>query len=81
VLVLGDNQGGIAALNNMRSTVPMICSALKEALELCAACNFDITARWIPRGENQSADALSREPDTSDWGIDRELLWNTSALA
>jgi ribonuclease HI len=68
VLVLGDNQGGISALNHMRSSVLMICSALKEALELTAAFRFDIAARWVPREENQAADALSREPDTSNWG-------------
>jgi hypothetical protein len=43
VLVLGDIKSGIAAINEMRSTVPMICSALKEALELCAAFKFDLT--------------------------------------
>lgn len=74
VLVLGDSQSGVAALNQMRSSVPMICSALREALELCAAFRFDITARRIPRGENQEADALCREPDASDWGIERKLL-------
>jgi hypothetical protein len=66
VLVLGDSQSGVAALNQMRSSIPMICSALREALKLCAAFIFDITARWILRGENQEADALSREPDASD---------------
>jgi hypothetical protein len=74
VLILGDNQGGISALNHMRSSVPLISSALKEALELSAAFEFDITARWVPREENQAADALSREPDASDWGIDPRLL-------
>jgi hypothetical protein len=74
VLVLVDNQGGISAINRMRSSVPMICSALKKALELCAALNFDITARWIPREENEAADALSRELDASDWGIEKGLL-------
>jgi hypothetical protein len=74
VLVQGDSQSGVSALNQMRSSVPMINSALREALELCAALNFDITARWVPRGDNQEADALSREPDASDWGIERELL-------
>jgi hypothetical protein len=74
VLVMGDSQSGIAALNQMRSSVPMICSALKEALELCAAFRFDLTARWIPRGENSAADELSREPDPSDWEIEKSLL-------
>jgi hypothetical protein len=58
----------------MCSTVPMICLALREALELSAALNFDITARWIPRKENEAADALSREMDASDWGIEKGLL-------
>jgi hypothetical protein len=58
----------------MRSSVPMICLALKKALELCAALNFDITARWIPRRENEAADALSRESDASDWGIEKGVL-------
>jgi hypothetical protein len=52
----------------------MICSALKQALELSAAFRFDLTARWIPRGDNREADALSREPDPSDWGIKGTLL-------
>jgi hypothetical protein len=41
---------------------------------LSAAFKFDITARWVPRGENQAADALSKEPDSSDWGIDPQLF-------
>lgn len=70
VLVMGDSQSGIAAPNQMRSLVyDIICSALKEALELCAALRFDFTDRWIPRGENTTADKLSREPDPSDWGM------------
>jgi hypothetical protein len=74
VLLLGDNQGGISAINKMRSSVLVIWSALKDVLELCSAFQFDLTARWIPRTRLQEADALSREPDATDWGIDKEIL-------
>jgi hypothetical protein len=74
VLILGDNQGGVSTLNNMRSSVPLICSVLKEVVELCSIFRLDLTARWIPRTELQEADDLSREPDRADWGIQADLL-------
>jgi hypothetical protein len=48
----------------------MISSALKRNLELSASKQFDLVARWIPK----EADALSREPDGTEWGISDDLL-------
>ncbi|GAQ90096.1 hypothetical protein KFL_005990025 [Klebsormidium nitens] len=69
VILTGDSQAGLAAVGRFRSSVPLIRSALKRVLELCAKFRFDLVTRWVPREELAEADALSREPDASDWGI------------
>jgi hypothetical protein len=74
ILVEGDNQGAIAALNNLRSPVTEINEVLKNVFELCAEFKTDIIGKWIPRNQLTEADALSREPDASDWGISRRVL-------
>ena len=57
VLLIGDSQAGLAAVGKFRSTVPLIESALKEILELCAKSQCDVITRWVPRTELTEADA------------------------
>lgn len=74
VLVTGDSQAGLAAIGRFRSTVPLIRSGLRKVLELCAKFDFDVVTRWVPRELLTEADARSREPDSSDWGIASGIL-------
>lgn len=69
VLVIGDSQAGVNALIKFRSPVPFINSALKKVVELNGNYDFDVTTRWVPRENLAEADALSREPDPSDWAL------------
>jgi hypothetical protein len=69
ILVIGDNQGAVAALNKFTSKAPDIASSLKEIFHLCSSLDFDIVAQWRPRKELELEDALSRVPDASDWGV------------
>lgn len=74
ILLIGDSQGAISALNHFRSSVPEIHESLEEIFQLCLQYDFDIVASWVPRDNLTEADELSRRPDASDWGIDRSLL-------
>jgi hypothetical protein len=69
ILVIGDNQGAVGALNKFTSKAPDIASSLKEIFHLCSSLDFDIVAQWRPREELELEDALSRVPDASDWGV------------
>jgi hypothetical protein len=53
---------------------------LKEVFEICAELRADVIGKWIPRGELTKADALSREPDATDWGISKELFDSACSL-
>jgi hypothetical protein len=69
VLMVGDNQGAVAALNKFSSKAPDVAAALKEIFQLCSSLDFDVVAHWRPREELAAEDALSRVPDASDWGL------------
>ncbi|GAQ85558.1 hypothetical protein KFL_002410090 [Klebsormidium nitens] len=74
VLVIGDSQAGVNALTKFRSSVPFINSALRKVVEMSGQYDFDVVARWVPRKDITKADALSREPDPSDWGLSPDLF-------
>ncbi|GAQ87420.1 reverse transcriptase [Klebsormidium nitens] len=74
VMLTGDSQAGLAAIGKFRSSVPLIRSALKQVLELCAEFRCDLVTRWVPREDLAEADALSREPDASDWGVSASVF-------
>jgi hypothetical protein len=74
ILIEGDNQGAIAAVNNFRSPVPEIDQILKGMFEICAEFRSDVIGKWIPRECLTETDALSRQPDPSDWGLAQELF-------
>jgi hypothetical protein len=69
VLVVGNNQGAVSALNKFNSTIPDIATSLRSIFELCSNLDFDVVAQWKPREELALEDALSRFPDASDWGM------------
>jgi hypothetical protein len=81
VLLKGDNQGAISALNQFRSPVSEINEVLKGVFELCAEFKADVIGRWIPRENLTEADALSREPDPNDWGISKEIYEEACSIA
>lgn len=45
-----------------------------EIYNLCVINNTIIHPTWIPREENQIADAISKSVDTDDWSIDNETF-------
>jgi hypothetical protein len=74
ILLIGDNQGAISALNQFRSPVKEIHESLDRIFQLCTKFDFDVVARWVPRDTITEADELSRRLDASDWGISRNLF-------
>jgi hypothetical protein len=80
VVIEGDNQGAIAALNSFRSPVAEINEILQGMFELCAEFQTDVIGNWIPRESLPEADALSREPDATDWGISADLFDQACAI-
>lgn len=80
VLLSGDNQGAVRAINAFRSRAPDVNEALRKVFELCTAHDFDVVAQWKPREEMQEEDDLSKHKDGSDWGLraeDRERILDT----
>ncbi|GAQ91773.1 Hypothetical protein KFL_008500020, partial [Klebsormidium nitens] len=69
VLLLGDNQGAVRAVNAMNSRAPDVNEALRQLFELCVEADFDVIAQWRPRAEMQEEDDLSKHQDSSDWGL------------
>lgn len=69
VLVVGDNQGAVSAINKFNSTAPDVAAGLRGIFELCSNLDFDVVAQGKPREELVLEDALSRVPDASDWGL------------
>lgn len=49
-------------------------ATLKKVFELCVAHRISITAVWKPRDLLKLEDLLSREADSSDWGLDSKIM-------
>jgi hypothetical protein len=47
---------------------------LRGVFQLCCRERIDVMAKWIPREDLDEADALSRLPDPSDWGLSASQL-------
>ncbi len=43
-----------------------------QIFRICLRQDIRILAQWVPREENELADAISKHVDTDDWGIDQE---------
>jgi hypothetical protein len=76
ILVTGDNQGAVSCINNLMSPVPAVNEALRDLFWISLELHRDVLARWVPRENLAAADALSREPGASDWGIQTDLYAN-----
>ncbi|GAQ90234.1 Reverse transcriptase [Klebsormidium nitens] len=74
VLLKGDNQGAVRAVNAMNSRAPDVNAALRQLFELCAEGDFDVVAQWKPRAEMQEEDDLSKFQESSDWGLSAERV-------
>jgi hypothetical protein len=69
VLIRGDNQGAVSALNSFRSPAHDVNAALQKIFVLSYEHNFDVMAEWRPRDLMALKDELSKIPDSSDWGL------------
>ncbi|GAQ88040.1 hypothetical protein KFL_003960010, partial [Klebsormidium nitens] len=69
LLITGDSQPAINTINNFRSNNPPLNRLLRRLFDLCTTLGCDVQARWVPRRNLTRANALSREPDSSDWGL------------
>lgn len=74
VLLHGDSQAALAAIQKFASSNVIIHENLTDLFHLCAQYKFDIIPRWIPRANLAHADELSRRPDASDWGCSEALI-------
>lgn len=74
IQITGDNQGAIASLNSLRSPVEQMNDQLQRLFGLSVDFGFHVQGVWEPRERLELADALSREPDASDWGLAPLLL-------
>jgi hypothetical protein len=74
ILITGDNQGAISCINKLRSPVPQINPALRKLFDISTRLHCDVLAQWVLREEIKEANALSREPDVSDWGLHPALF-------
>lgn len=74
LLITGDSQAAIASINNLQSSRPDINRLLRELFDLCLEAGCAVQARWVPKDQLSEADALSREPNPSDWGLAPDLV-------
>lgn len=66
------------AFNEFRTRTSAVNNTLKKAFDMCVAHQITITAVWKPRDLLQIEDLLSREADSSDWGMVEELVTRIS---
>jgi hypothetical protein len=69
----GDNQAAVRAFNEFRTTFT-VNATLKKVFELCISHRISVTAVWKPRDLLKLEDFLSREPDSSEWGLDNKVV-------
>lgn len=74
LLITGDSQAAIACITNLRSSNLGISDLLRQLFDICLAASCDVQARWVPRANVARADALSREPDATDWALAPSLV-------
>lgn len=74
IQVTSDNQGAIASLNSLRSPVEQMNGQLQRLFNLSIDFGFHVQGVWEPRERLELANALSRKPDASDWGLSPQLF-------
>ncbi|VDI70689.1 Hypothetical predicted protein [Mytilus galloprovincialis] len=68
-----DNQNAVSIIKK-GSKLPHLQGLALSIFNTCVSCNISLYAQWIPREENEKADALSRIIDIDDWGISFEFF-------
>ncbi len=63
-----DNKG-VAAIIPKGSRKRELQETAKQIFHLCMHEGINLVVNWIPRGENERADFLSRIVDYDDWGV------------
>jgi hypothetical protein len=58
ILIIGNNQGAISCINNLRSPISEINQALQRLFNLASSLWCDVMAKWVPQDLLQDADAL-----------------------
>lgn len=74
VQLTGDNQAAVLAFNEFRTRTSEVNRTLKRVFDLCVKFKFSVSAVWKPRDLLKMEDLLSREPDSSDWGLSEKLV-------
>ena len=57
------------------STKESLQTIAVENFKLCLRYDIQLISKWIPRGENELADSISKYCDTDGWGIDDETFY------
>ncbi|CAC5401155.1 unnamed protein product [Mytilus coruscus] len=68
-----DNQNAVSIIKK-GSKLPHLQGLALSIFNTCVSRNISLYAQWIPREENEKADALSRIIDIDDWGISFEFF-------
>ncbi|XP_071172218.1 uncharacterized protein [Mytilus edulis] len=68
-----DNQNAVSIIKK-GSKLPHLQGLALSIFNTCVSCNISLYAQWIPREENEKADALSRIIDIDDWDISFEFF-------
>lgn len=68
-----DNQSAVSIVKKGSKKSELQVMAL-SIFNTCVSNNISLFCHWIPRGENEQADALSRIIDIDDWGVSLEFF-------
>lgn len=68
-----DNKAITAIIPKGSTKMPLQTLAIR-IFRLCTFFQIKLSVQWIPRSENQKADAISRYVDDSDWFVQRHIF-------
>ncbi|TKR96891.1 hypothetical protein L596_010841 [Steinernema carpocapsae] len=73
IVVQIDNLGAVSVIQKGSTVASLQCLA-REIFEFAESIGAEIEPVWVPRAENELADAASRILDRDDWGIRAEIF-------
>ncbi len=73
VKMFTDNKGVVSIIRKGSMNIELHNMSV-QVYDFCKSNAISLEVQWIPRSENQRADALSREIDTDDWGVSKEFF-------